>query len=449
LKAFLTINKLSILATCFSLLVCSCKKSNPNWANDVETQFDLGQMMTSLTDVIVHDIFSPPQASRVYAYSSLAAYECLHVSDTKFSSFNGRLNGMPNIPLPDSEENVSYEIASSFAFCEVAKALVFSERKIEALKNHQDSIWAEIGVPTNILNNSKTFGNTVAKHILAWADKDNYKESRSYPRFAVQSNDQERWKPTPPAYMEAIEPHWNTIRPFALDSSAQFKPAPPPTFSLKENSPFYKELLEVYDVVIKANKEERAIASFWDCNPYVMNISGHVMHATKKITPGGHWMEICTIVNGKVNNDPLQSAHTYAMVSIGLADAFISCWDEKYRSTLVRPETLIHEHLDDQWQPILQTPPFPEYTSGHSVISTAAAHILTQLYGDSFSFVDDSELKYGLPKRTFPSFKAAAAEAAISRLYGGIHYRSAIDNGVEQGSKVGAYVYSKTTGVNL
>lgn len=196
-------------------------------------------------------------------------------------------------------------------------------------------------------------------------------------------------------------------------------------------------MMEVYNVVKNIDSEKKEIASFWDCNPYVMNITGHVMFATKKITPGGHWMGIAKIASILDKADLMKSSYAYAKTSIALADGFIACWDEKYRSNLIRPETIINRKIDNDWSPTLQTPPFPEYTSGHSVISTAAANALTDVYGDNFSFVDSTEVKYGLPSRTFNSFMEASREAAISRLYGGIHYRKAIEEGIWQGQKVG------------
>ena len=164
------------------------------------------------------------------------------------------------------------------------------------------------------------------------------------------------------------------------------------------------------------------------------------MHATKKITPGGHWIGITSIACRKQKSSMMESATAYAMTSLALADAFISCWDEKYRSNLIRPETVINEYIDEEWLPLLQTPPFPEYTSGHSVISGASAIVLTSLFGDDFEFDDDTEVEYGLPVRSFKSFIHASEEAAISRLYGGIHYMPAIDNGVTQGRALGRYI---------
>ena len=164
------------------------------------------------------------------------------------------------------------------------------------------------------------------------------------------------------------------------------------------------------------------------------------MFATKKITPGAHWIGIVKIAAKKTNSDFDKTVFAYTKTSIAIADAFISCWDEKYRSNLIRPETLINKHFDDSWQPVLQTPPFPEYTSGHSVVSGAAAIALTDIFGDNFAFDDDTEVTYGLPVRSFNSFNEAADEAAISRMYGGIHYRKAVDVGVKQGRDLGKFL---------
>jgi hypothetical protein len=160
----------------------------------------------------------------------------------------------------------------------------------------------------------------------------------------------------------------------------------------------------------------------------------------KKITPGGHWIGITAIATRKAQSDFAETINAYAHVSIALFGAFISCWDEKWNTLVVRPETLINKYYDQEWLPLLQTPPFPEYTSGHSVISRASAVVLTKLYGENFAFDDTTEVAYGLPVRAFKSFIHASEEAAISRLYGGIHYMVAIELGVEQGNKVGEHI---------
>lgn len=288
----------------------------------------------------------------------------------------------------------------------------------------------------------------MAQHIKEWMSKDNYAQTRTMPKYTVYKDDQSRWQPTPPTYMDGIEPHWSKIRPFTLKSSSQFKPAPPPTYSMEPGSRFYEELMEVYkirqEMTIEGDSSEKLnIAKFWDCNPYVSTQKGHLMFATKKITPGGHWIGITKIACKKSDADFNKTVYAYAKTSIAIADGFISCWDEKYRSNLIRPETLINKYVDENWAPVLQTPPFPEYSSGHSVVSGAAAIILTEIFGENFYFDDDTEVAYGLPVRSFNSFYEASIEAANSRLYGGIHYRSAIDQGMEQGQKLGNYVVDK------
>jgi hypothetical protein len=174
-----------------------------------------------------------------------------------------------------------------------------------------------------------------------------------------------------------------------------------------------------------------------------VNVKGHVMFATKKITPGGHWMSIAAIAAKAAGRDWKGTAEAFALTGISLNEAFISCWDEKYRSKLIRPETYINQYIDEEWVPLLQTPPFPEHTSGHSVASAASAYTLGQIFGDQFHLVDSSEIAYGLPVREFDSFSGAAKEAAISRFYGGIHYMPAIEDGLTQGIQIGEFIWSK------
>ncbi len=419
----------------------SCSKPQKEFKSENVCPSCLHDTMDHLTTVIVHDIFSPPVASRIYAYTSIAGYEAAIPKDKSFKSLAGQLNGLKPLPPIDSARSYAFELSSVHAMAMVGKALIFSEIAIDTFHAKTLSKFKNV-LPDDVYKSSVEFGDQVAGHILSWANEDNYKQTRTFEKYAVPQNEPGKWKPTPPAYIDGIEPHWNKIRPFVLDSSTQFIPSPPTTFSSDKKSRFHTEAMEVFEAVSNKNKEHQDIAYFWDCNPYVMNVHGHVMFATKKITPGGHWMGIAKIACQLKNLDVLQSAETYAMTSLALADGFIACWDEKYRSKLVRPETYLNQFVDESWLPLLQTPPFPEHTSGHSVISTAASVALTKLFGDNFHFADSTEVNYGLPVRTFNSFYEASAEAAISRLYGGIHYRPAIDEGVKQGRKVGEWVIS-------
>ncbi len=413
----------------------------------------LHRSVKKLTDVIVHNTFSPPVASRVYAYPSIAAYEVMAMENDEYQSLAGQLSELTLAPKPTEGKKICYPLASVQAFLTVGKTMIFTEDSINIFQKQLIKEFEKAGVPTSVCKNSLAYGEAVANHIIEWSKSDMYSETRTFSKYAL-SKDPSKWEPTPPDFMDGIEPHWKEIRLMVLDSAQQFKPDAPTTFDTDKNSQFYKETLVVYEAGKKFSADEKAemsdslkeniaIAQFWDCNPYVSHHQGHVMYATKKITPGGHWVNITAIAARKAKSDFMETVEAYALTTVALFDGFISCWDEKYRSNLIRPETYINRYIDDKWAPALQTPPFPEYTSGHSVISSAASVALTSIYGDNFAFDDTSEKEYGLPVRSFKSFYEASAEAAISRLYGGIHYMPAITNGVSQGRNVGNHLVSK------
>jgi hypothetical protein len=228
------------------------------------------------------------------------------------------------------------------------------------------------------------------------------------------------------------------MKTLALQSADEVKAAPFAAYSEDTASAYYKELKEVYDISKNLSEEQIDIAIFWDDNPFVSKHKGHVMFQDKKMTPAGHWMAITRKACKDKGFDINASAKAYAYTAVGLYDAFISCWYEKYRSVRIRPQTAIQRLLEEQWFSYIQTPPFPEYTSGHSTISASAAEMLTHIFGDGYAFIDSSELEYNLPVRSFKSFREAALEASVSRVYGGIHYRSGCENGNIQGKKVAA-----------
>ncbi|MFN2565644.1 MAG: vanadium-dependent haloperoxidase [Gemmatimonadaceae bacterium] len=416
-----------------------CRHARADYRAQTPDAQMLHAAMGQLTSVIVYDIFSPPQASRVYAYASIAAYETLRQGDSTYRTLAGQVNGLTAVPVPDSAAQIYLPLAGVHAFMTVGKALTFSRSRMDSLRAAMHQRFKQLGVPNAVFDSSVAYGDRVAQHILAWASKDHFPQTRGYPKYTVTS-EPGRWIPTPPAYMDAVEPNWAKHRPFAMDSASQFRPKPPLPFDMTEGSAFFRQAKEVYEVSKQLTPEQRALLAFWDDNPYVMHVRGHAMYATKKATPGGHWMSIAGTAAQKSGADLIRSAEAYARTAIALADGFISCWDEKFRSNLVRPETVINAHLDEAWTPLLQTPPFPEYPSGHSVVSNAAAEVLTDQFGDGFAFNDTTEIAYGLPMRSFPSFRQAAAEAAISRLYGGIHYRMAVEEGSVQGRRVGQHV---------
>lgn len=299
-----------------------------------------------------------------------------------------------------------------------------------------------IGFTDDVIEGSKKYALAISKKILAYAKSDHYNQISNLARYTPLKGDG-NWYPTPPAFMGAVEPNFNTVRPFTLDSAAMFKPEPPVAYDGTKGSAFYSLAEAVYKEGKAASADHVAIASFWDCNPFAVQNEGHLMFGVKKISPGAHWLGITGIACIQAKMNFPQTLKIYTIVSVGLMDAFICCWDEKYRSNRVRPETAIRRLIDPTWEPLLQTPPFPEYLSGHSVASASSSVILTHFFGDHFSYTDSVEVSYGLPARKFASFKEAANEAAISRFYGGIHFMDAITNGLQQGTKTGEQVLQK------
>lgn len=424
------------------LALGSCKDGNNEKELDLYFENSPVVLNHKLTDVIVSDIFTPPVSSRIYAYSNIAGYEAVRFMDGRYKSLAGQLNELQELPKPQEGVSYHFPLASMVAFTEVAQALVFDREAVQKVQETMLDDVKEIGMDKEIYQNSVEFGKAIGEHILQWARKDGYNERTALPRYTV-TKDPGRWRPTPPGYLDAIEPHWNRIRPFVLDSAAQFDPGPPTPFDEKSGSAFYNEAIEVYNAGLKLDQEQKEIAEFWDCNPNESVTQGHVMYFNQKISPGGHWMHIAVQAIQDMDSNLSGKQGVLAGVSIAIADAFISCWDQKYKSDVIRPETYINTYVDPDWSPVLQTPPFPEYTSGHSVASAAAATVLTDLVGAKYSFIDSTEVPYGLPKRNFDSFMHAAEEAAISRFYGGIHYRPAVEKGLTQGKAVGSYVLDK------
>jgi hypothetical protein len=393
-----------------------------------------------LNDIVLENNFAPMVAARNYAYATIAAYECVAAGDSSRPSLAGQIRHMPAMPRPNPGQSVDFPLAALLALVKVGNAVTFPEG---SMMQHYDRILRSAdsaGLTRRVVKDTRSFSDSVVSRILAWSKGDNYNATRGAERYSLR-DEPGMWKPTPPMYATGLEPHWRTIRPFVLDSASQFMPPRPLAFDASNrNSPFYKSLMEVKNTVDSLNDEQRHIADFWDDNPFKMNVTGHVMFATKKFSPAGHWMNITGIAAKTARADFNATVAAYAKTAIALFDGFISCWDEKYRSQYVRPETVINASIDPDWRPYIQTPPFPSYTSGHSTISAAAAEVMTEFFGDSLSFTDTSLLAFGIESRRIASFRQAAQEASISRLYGGIHYRFDLDAGNAAGREIGALV---------
>jgi hypothetical protein len=420
------------------LLFTSCKQSNYKDVLHDPTLYRL--TVKKLNDIILENNFPPMIGSRNYVYANIAAYEVIAAGDENFNSLAGQIRHLKGVPRPTDNSKVDFHFASLLAFCAVGNAVTFPEGSMNEYVDELKKKAKDAGLPKEVFDASVEYADIVSKHILQWSKDDNYAKLRSASKFTVKDEDG-RWIPTPPMYAQAIEPHWCEIRPMVLDSASQIKPVPPPPFNMKnKESLFYQNALEVKNIGDSLTDEQKHIADFWDDNPFKLNVVGHVMFATKKFSPGGHWMNIVGIANQNNKSDFNTTVGTYTLASIALFDGFITCWEAKFKTNYVRPETVITKHLNADWRPYLQTPPFPEYTSGHAVISAATAEVLTAAFGDNVAFRDTSSTEFGIPERSFTSFRQAAREAGQSRVYGGIHYKNSCMVGTQQGEEVGRLV---------
>lgn len=432
-----------LYAVALVLLIAGCdnQPAKPTYFSDA---FTYCKTVKELNEVVKHVGFAPIVASRNYAYANIAAYECIVAGYPKeYISLAGQINGLKAMPKADTTKKVDYEFASLLSFCKVGEAVTFPEGSMKGYVDSLKKLAKNEGMPGDMFENSVAFADTISNAILLWSKKDNYAQTRSASRYTV-IDTPGRWVPTPPAYSSALEPHWNEIRPIRLDSASQFTPPPPIPFDIKnKNSDYYKQVMAVKNGVDSLTDEQKHIAEFWDDLGGKLNVAGHVMFITKKFSPPGHWMNIVGIASQKAKANFRKTVAAYTLTSICMFDAFIQCWDEKFRSNMVRPETVINKYIDPEWRPYLQTPPFPEYTCGHSTVSAAAAEALTEVYGDNFAYTDTSELEFGIANRSFTSFRQAADENNWARFYGGIHFHPSCIVSSEYGKKVGVFILSK------
>jgi hypothetical protein len=371
--------------------------------------------------------YSPPVASRAIAYTGITLYEAIVAGMPGHRSLAGLLPGLP--PLPASGANAAYHwpIAGNAALAEILRSLFpgASASRLEAI----DRLEANFAVtaPRGIRVRSIDHGRSVARAVFAWSATDGGHEGylHNVDGRYVPPLGPGLWVPTAPGFLPALQPFWGADRHF-IAASTECDSPPPTPYSTDPGSAFVQGALEVFATVNELTADQLAIARFWSDDPGVT------------ATPPGHSLSILAQIARARDVSLAEAAETWARLGIAIADAFIGCWRVKYRDNLLRPITYIRATIDPGWgDPLpLVTPPFPEYTSGHSVQSAAAAAVLTAQFG-AVAFVDHTHDARGLAPRAFASFEEAAAEAAISRLYGGIHFREGIEQGLIQGRKVG------------
>jgi hypothetical protein len=396
--------------------------------------------------------YAPPVAARTFGYMGVTLYEALVPGMPGYQSLVGQLNAMPPMPWPAAGVEYHWPTVANAALAQSARLLfpTVTDLPLRAINALEARLAAEIAgqaapgaVEADVLEASVAHGRAVAEAVFAWSQSDGGHEGYLHTVAAdyVLAAGEGLWQPSAPDYGLPLLPAWGENRPLLLPAGDACAAPPPPAYSTDPASPFYREAREVYDTVRALSKEQREIALFW------ADDSGTTA------TPPGHSLSIASQVMAVERVSLAQATELYARLGIALNDSFIVCWKTKYIYNVVRPLTYIQQVIDPNWNAPeitdpLVTPPFPEYTSGHSVEARAAAEVLTAAFGDHYRFTDVTHVDRGLAPRTFPSFYAAAAEAAVSRLYGGIHYRSAIEQGLAQGACVGRRVNALEFRVN-
>ncbi len=433
------------------LFVCLCMiaslyscKPNLQYKSYLHDPQLFSNTVHELNGVVMGNNFPPMIAARNYTYGAIAAYEIIAAGyPNRYQSLAGQLKGLTKVARPLPNTPVDFQLAALLAYIKVGEAVTFPEGSMQDYKDSILTIARNKGLPEDIEKASQTFADSMGASIIRWSKKDNYAETRSAEKYTVR-DEPGRWVPTPPMYAQAAEPHWMDIRCMAMDSCRQFLPPPPIPFNITDKkSAYYQQVMAIKNVTDSLTDEQKHIAEFWDDNPFKLNVSGHLMFATKKFSPSGHWMSVIGIASKKAKLDFDETVYAYAKTSVALFDAFIQCWQVKYTYNTVRPETVINKYIDPNWRPYLQTPAFPEYTCGHSTISSAAAEALTDIFGNNFSYTDSTELEFGIKNRSFKSFRDAALENNMARFYGGIHFHPSCIVSTEEGKKIGDYIVAK------
>jgi PAP2 superfamily len=392
-----------------------------------------------LYDVVKAERTTPPVASRIYGIAAVALYEGI-VSGTQGNrSLVGQLNGLSFVPGPKHSKKYHWPTVANTVLAYTIRGLfpILSQASLAAINNREQSFAAQYrsAVGETVYERSLFYGLRVASAILFWAAADGFVTNNNCPYVPVIVPG--GWEPTPPAFSpNPLQPCWGLIRPMVLTSGRDCPPHGNPPFSTDTSTEFYKAGLEVYNVRQGLTAEQKTIADYWADGPAATG------------TPPGHWF---AIVSQIARNDALslaRAAEAYARVGIAVHDAFIACWNAKYTSNLQRPVTYINRNIDASWRPYIVTPNFPTYTSGHSTQSGAAASVLTDMFGVK-SFTDTTHTDHGLvpsqQPRKFSSFVQAANEAAISRLYGGIHYSFDNNDGLTCGQCIGGAIHDRVS----
>lgn len=417
--------------------------ARPLWAadrQDIERDMVITWYRLVLELVRHTATYSPPVAARAFAYIGVAAHEALASGNPALLSLAGQVNALAP---PPAREAGAHDEASVLQATLAASAQAFFSNTgptgQRAMTKLAESLGkkAMAGIAEDVVARSVSHGQAVAAHVLAWSLDDGgaVVENMGFPQSYTPSTDPQDWVPTSLIRQQQapLLPNWGQNRTFAMPAGSTCALPGPPAYSEDPASDLYKAAMEVYQTVKSLTDDQKLTARFWSDDPMLSS------------TPPGHWISIAIELADQMGMPADDIAPMMAVLGVAMADAFIGCWNAKFQFNTLRPVTYIRRHIDPKWEPLLNTPPFPEYPSGHSTVSAAAAIVLTAVFGENFAFDDLTHEAEGLPIRRFNSFAEAAEDAAMSRLYGGIHFRFGNEAGTTQGRCIGAYAAALKT----
>ena len=450
----------------------------------------VAEWMRTLYGAVRVERLSPPVASRLFAYATTGLYAGMAAAEPALPLIEGRLNGLPALPKGERGESYDPTVTALAAERTILDSLFrdgLATTRAQLARLSDSLVTARVarGINQAERTRSEDLGRRTGLAIIAWSHGDGFDSTRGRPYVApvgpglwvndspanvftpqnlsgvsqlvVPSNPTNAMGPggasdrglildrtkragrttLPAANMAGVtEPYWGHNRPFTLKSWDECPAPAPPAYAPTPGTPLYEEARQVYEVNKRLTPEQRTIALYWADN------------GGETGTPAGHWLSIAGQMVSEKHLTAEQGAWLAAQTSLSLADAFIAAWGFKFKLNVIRPRTFIRATMDSTWEPAIPTPPFPEYLSGHSTVSAAAAATLTGVLG-AVAFDDSTSITIGHAVRKFSSFRAAADEAGVSRIYGGIHYPSANVDGAALGRCIASKVLGRFDGGRL
>lgn len=371
---------------------------------------------------------NPILLTRAWGYIGIGLYESVRPGIKNSVSLSQKLYQMPAMPEKENNNGYSWEISANAALAKLIVSfypptvISSNQQRIDSLEEvHNISL--RPSVESAVFLRSQAFGRAIADAVIAWSKTDNSNLTNTGyvpPIFPG------AWEPTPPALANGLCPYFGNTRPFLQQHLQVVAPPFIHTYSEEPSSEFYKMEKAMYDLSQSLTQEQKNIALYW--NDVGVGVG---------YSPPGHSVSILNQLLKQKNIDLASAAIAYAKTGIALNDASIAGFKSKYKYNMLRPVTYIKKVIDPAWSPLIVTPPHPEYPAAHAFLTQAFMQTMTGVFGENFSFTDNTYgSKYGGP-RTFSSFNAAAEESGMSRRYGGIHYPPSIHAGLQLGKQIG------------